>query len=86
MVIVTDTYSLVPVLLALGAMVTGAVYWVLCRRRYRGNDLDSTAFLLVGVAWMSIGLVFEHASLGSFGSVLVLSGMGIALYRQMAAE
>lgn len=75
---------LVPIVLALGALISGTVYWVLCRRGYRGDDLDTTAFLLVGVAWMTIGLVFEHTNLGTFGSVFVIAGMGIGLYRRMA--
>jgi drug/metabolite transporter (DMT)-like permease len=77
-----SAYPVIPIILALGAFVSGAVYWVMARRRHQESDLDTTAFLLVGAAWIIIGLVFEHANLGSFGSVLILTGMGLGLYRR----
>ena len=77
-----STYPVIPIILALGAFISGAVYWAMARRRHRDSDLDATAFLLVGVAWMIIGIVFEHINLGSFGSVLVLTGMGLGLLRR----
>ncbi len=80
----SSTYPFIPIILALGAFTTGTVYWLIARRRHQDTDLDTTAFLLVGVAWMIIGLVFQQTNLGSFGSVLVLTGMGISLYRQLA--
>ena len=79
-----NLYPIVPVILALGAFISGTVYWLVARRRYKNTDLDATAFLLVGVAWMIIGLVFQQTNLGSFGSVLVLTGMGLGLYRRLA--
>jgi len=79
----SSAYPFAPVILALGAFITGTVYWVIARRRHQDTDIDATAFLLVGAAWMIIGLVFEHTNLGSFGSVLVLTGMGIGFYRRL---
>ncbi len=78
-----NIYPIVPIVLALGAFISGTVYWLIARLRHRDSDLDATAFLLVGVAWMIIGLVFEHTNLGSFGSVFVLTGMGLGLYRRL---
>ena len=80
----SSLYPIVPVILALGAFITGTVYWLIARRKHQDTDLDATAFLLVGVAWMIIGLVFQQTNLGSFGSVLVLTGMGLGLYRRLA--
>ena len=79
----SSTYPVIPVILALGAFISGTVYWVIARRRHRDSDLDATAFMLVGAALMIIGLVFEQANLGSFGSVFVLTGMGLGLYRRL---
>lgn len=75
-------HPVIPIILALGAFISGAVYWAVARRSYRESDLDTTAFLLVGAAWMIIGLVFEHAHLGSFGSVFMVTGMGLCLLRR----
>ena len=80
----SSLYPIIPVVLALGAFITGTVYWLIARRKHQDTDLDATAFLLVGVAWMIIGLVFQQTNLGSFGSVLVLTGMGLGLYRRLA--
>jgi len=80
----SGSYPIIPIILALGAIISGSVFWIISRRRDENSDLDAVAFLLVGVAWMVIGLVFEHRNLGSFGSVLTLSGMGIGLYRRLA--
>jgi hypothetical protein len=79
-----NLYPIVPVILALGAFISGTIYWLIARRRHQDTDLDATAFLLVGVAWIIIGLVFQQANLGSFGSVFVLTGMGIGFYRRLA--
>jgi nitrogen fixation-related uncharacterized protein len=79
-----NPYPIVPVILALGAIITGAVFWVTSRRRHEDSELDAVAFLLVGIAWMVIGIVFDHTNLGSFGGVLILSGMGIGLTRRLA--
>ncbi len=81
----SSLYPIIPVILALGAIISGCVFWVISRRKYEDTDLDAFAFILVGVAWIVIGLVFQHDNLGSFGSVLVLSGMGIGLYRRLAS-
>ena len=79
-----STYPIIPILLALGAIISGIIFWIISRRRHQDISLDAAAFLLVGVAWMIISLVFKHANLGSFGGVLVLTGMGMSLYRRMA--
>ena len=79
-----SSYPIIPVILALGAIISGAIFWVISRRKHEETDLDTVAFLLVGVAWMIIGLVFEHVNLGSYGGVLLLSGIGIGLCRRLA--
>ena len=79
-----NSYPIIPVILALGAIISGAVFRVISRHKHEETDLDAVAFLLVGIAWMIIGLVFEHSNLGSFGSILLLSGIGIGLWRQLA--
>lgn len=79
-----NSYPIIPVILALGAIISGAIFWVISRRKHEETDLDTVAFILVGVAWMIIGLVFENANLGSYGGILLLSGIGIGLCRRLA--
>jgi hypothetical protein len=62
----------VPLALAALAGVGAVVAAVLLSRNPQSRVKDSLLILTLGVAWVAVGAIFGHESIGSLGSILVI--------------
>jgi len=62
----------VPLGLAALAGAGAVVAAVLLSRNPQSRVKDSLLILALGVAWVTVGVIFGHESIGSLGSVLVI--------------
>ncbi len=77
--------SYIPIAFSIGATIVAILIGLLIKRKPDEMKIDRTLILLIGAAWIIVGIFIDSIEIRSLGSILLIMGF-VAWFMSKAAE